>query len=279
MCAGAAIGTRLIEIFQGDGMSNSAAKQALAIVMLSQERAPSNDTLGEAIAARLPFEPIPSLDPHRMEPPIVFFVNGAMCTVMKIDKPCPLSPNEPGFAQAWYWPTAYSELKEHKAHVIASAGGDDPKASAAILGQLVAAIVEASTEAIGVNWAQSGAFFPAKSVPPSIPKGKFTPPTHFCVSVKIIPDEAQKDCEDGCVAALSQGLSSFGLREIEARGFKGDPRSLYRQFIDLAEFLIDNGPVIEDGDTVGEDEATKIRVRHEASSLIPGVEVYRLYRP
>lgn len=47
--------------------------------------------------------------------------------------------------------------------------------------------------------------------------------------------------------------------------------------LDLAGYLIEAGPVIKDGDTIGPDAATKIVVRHETSGFIPGESVYRLH--
>jgi hypothetical protein len=47
--------------------------------------------------------------------------------------------------------------------------------------------------------------------------------------------------------------------------------------LDLAGYLIEAGPVIKDGDTIGPDAATKIVVRHETSACTPGQPVYRLY--
>jgi hypothetical protein len=45
----------------------------------------------------------------------------------------------------------------------------------------------------------------------------------------------------------------------------------------LANYLVEAGPVIKDGDTIGPDAKTQIRVRHEDSSLVAGTKAYRLY--
>jgi hypothetical protein len=47
--------------------------------------------------------------------------------------------------------------------------------------------------------------------------------------------------------------------------------------LDLAGYLIEAGPVIKDGDTIGPDAAAKIVVRYEMSAFIPGESVYRLH--
>ncbi|MBI5313689.1 MAG: hypothetical protein HZB28_11365 [Methylocystis sp.] len=47
--------------------------------------------------------------------------------------------------------------------------------------------------------------------------------------------------------------------------------------LDLAGYLIEAGPIINDGDTIGPEAATKVVVRHEASGFVPGQPVYRLH--
>jgi hypothetical protein len=93
----------------------------------------------------------------------------------------------------------------------------------------------------------------------------------FCVAIKLSRDA------NGGVSGATRGLAAFGLMEIEAGGFKGDPRQLNGLMLDLAGYLIEAEPVIKDGDTIGPDAATKIVVRHETSGFIPGQSVYRLH--
>jgi hypothetical protein len=112
---------------------------------------------------------------------------------------------------------------------------------------------------------------PATLVAQTIAPGDRKPPVPFCVAIKLSRDA------DGGVSGATRGLAAFDLMEIEAAGFAGDPRQLNGLMLDLAGHLIEAGPVIKDGDTIGPDAATKIVVRHETSGFMPGRPVYRLY--
>ena len=68
--------------------------------------------------------------------------------------------------------------------------------------------------------------------------------------------------------------------EIEAVQTPEEPSELFDRFIGLTDYLLTNGPVIEDGNTIGEDEHERIKVivygesnfGHEGSS--DAVEVW-----
>ena len=162
-------------------------------------------------------------------------------------------------------------VSKHKAHLLPSvSGGADAKRRATLHGQLVAAVVEATKDAVAVHWASSDAIWPAPLVAQTIAPGDQKPPMPFCVAIKL-----SRDAEGG-VSGATRGLAAFGLMEIEAGGFKGDPRQLNGLMLDLAGYLIEAGPVIKDGDTIGPDAATKIVVRHETSGFVLGKPDYRL---
>lgn len=158
------------------------------------------------------------------------------------------------------------------AHLIVSAtGGGDAKKRAALLGQLVAAAIEATPGAVGVHWAGSDALWPATAVAKAIACGDAKPPVMFCVAVKLSRDA------DGKISAITRGLADFGLMEIETRGFAGDLRVLSGVILDLAGYLIEAGDVIKDGDTIGPDAQTKIKVWRRELTLVSEERVYGLH--
>ena len=70
-------------------------------------------------------------------------------------------------------------------------------------------------------------------------------------------------------------MSNFGLMEIESKDARISFVSLLSLVNGMAQYLIKSGPVIRDGDTVG-DASQKIRVRHGKSYWRPGMTVYRV---
>jgi hypothetical protein len=74
-------------------------------------------------------------------------------------------------------------------------------------------------------------------------------------------------------------LRDFDLMEIESKEAPTDGRSLFFLVAGMSEYLISKGPVIQDGETVGDSPALNIRVRHAASFWNEGQTVYRVVYP
>lgn len=70
------------------------------------------------------------------------------------------------------------------------------------------------------------------------------------------------------------GLDSFGLMEIEVEAHREQPGPLVGWLYDLATYLLSAGPVIADGDTIGQDANERIVVRHRPSLFDPERQVY-----
>jgi hypothetical protein len=64
--------------------------------------------------------------------------------------------------------------------------------------------------------------------------------------------------------------------ELEAKQCPEPPRELRERFEALIRYLLENGPVIRDGDTVGEDASERIRVVYATSAFGHKGQVMRL---
>lgn len=63
------------------------------------------------------------------------------------------------------------------------------------------------------------------------------------------------------------GLKEYGLREFEIESYKGNMSDGYFYILDLASYVLTNGPVIKDGDTVGGSPEEKIKAKYKKSTL------------
>ena len=72
------------------------------------------------------------------------------------------------------------------------------------------------------------------------------------------------------------GLQAFDLKEIETQRATEPSGELLNRLVDLAGYLIENGPVIQDGHTVGQSSRERIRVRYAPSAFGREREVLRL---
>ena len=244
----------------------------LALVLSKDGLLPEGEALSGAIRRHLPQAQTPETGVAGGA--AVFVVEGGMAAIGGVSEPAPITKDDPCVAYAWHWPEVWPAIEGHAAHVVVAAtGGADAKSRARLLGRAVAAVIEATPAACAVHFAGSDALWPAALVAEVVSKGGDEPPVPFCVAIALGRDP------EGGVSAITKGLNSFGLMEIETRGYRDDPRELNGFLLDLAAFLIESGDVLSDGDTIGPDSDTKIVVRRETSVVAPGQNVYRLYFP
>src|SRR5262249_23929156 len=103
-------------------------------------------------------------------------------------------------------------------------------------------------------------------------------PIPICVSMKLGHDTGMTKPDDSpALFAVTEGLSAFGIMEIEVGGYGGHLQSLYETVLNRSYYLITSVSVIKDGVTFGPDADTKIVVRWQASALVPDRMVHRVH--
>lgn len=84
----------------------------------------------------------------------------------------------------------------------------------------------------------------------------------------------------GKTAGFTIGMESLGHMEFETEDASDSPGDLRERFLALANYVLDNGPVIRDGDTIGEDANERIKVVYAKSAFGREGKVMRLeYAP
>ncbi|MDM4768555.1 DUF4261 domain-containing protein [Pelomonas sp. SE-A7] len=178
--------------------------------------------------------------------------------------PVPWSDLEGPCATSILWPNAASTIREHKYHAIVTVSGElSPIELSTLLTKVTAALMISSSEALGVFWTNAAMI---------VPKALF-----FDFSIKILPlgppVSIWIDCRVGWAedkatsAGFTTGLESLGLMELETQRATEPPSELRSRFEAIARYLLENGPVIGDGHTIGESESEKIRVAHSHSAF------------
>jgi len=81
---------------------------------------------------------------------------------------------------------------------------------------------------------------------------------------------------DDKLGLYTLGMKQFGLMEIEVDRCRMSLQDLFEFVSNLAHYLIQSGPVIADGNTVGGSEDDRILVRHRPSMLDQGQRVYKV---
>lgn len=159
------------------------------------------------------------------------------------------------------WPNAQAALEHHAAHIIFSVLGElTPMEQATLQTQVTAAVTSACETALGMYWGNATLI---------IPKAIFTE-----FAVKVMPDELPLYMwvdfrvgtgEEGGSSGFTTGMAGLGHMEIEAHNSPETPGALRERLVNLCAYLLKNGPVIEDGNTVGDNEEEKIRVVYAES--------------
>jgi hypothetical protein len=197
-------------------------------------------------------------------------VAGGSAMLIQNDTPIPRQEMDDACLRAWHWPGARAAVTGHKANVdIALLNtGLSQLDAALLLTRIVSAAIE-ETGAAAVYWGTSlqprDAFLRDAAA-----ASRDRIPVMLWVDFRLSQDAA------GSVSLSSHGLEDFGLMEIEAKDAPVAWHELARHAVGMAQYLIANGPVIGDRDTIGSAKAQRIRVRHAPSYWRRGKKTYRL---
>lgn len=186
--------------------------------------------------------------------------------------PIPWSDLEGPCSASWLWPDASSEMREHRVHVIVTVMADcEPIERLKILTAATAALAGTCDAAVGVYWCDS--------------KVVMSPKMFRDFAIEMIPDGLPLYVwldfrigkgSDGKIVGCTTGMSALGHMELETWDCPEPPGELRERLFGLAYYLLENGPVIEDGNTIGEDENERIKIIYSDSKFGHEAQVMRL---
>jgi hypothetical protein len=243
----------------------------VSMVLLREDHTPKAADIAKELAARWPDLPT-ATDLEDTEDIVSLRIAGSDVIMAKMPAPFPWSDLEGPCATSVLWPKAAEELKPHKLHWIVTVNGElEPIELSTLLTQATAALLAASPGALGVYWGNATLL---------VPKGIFIdfaeqvmphgPPLHIWVDFRCGKDGERSS------AGFTAGMTALGHMEFEAQGASEPPGELKERFLALAGYVLENGPVIRDGDTIGEDINERIRVVYSKSAFGHEGQVMRL---
>jgi hypothetical protein len=214
----------------------------------------------------------PVTDAEEKEGSIAFRIGSSDVIMARMPAPIPWSDLEGPCATSLLWRNATEEVKQHMIHWIVTVSGElNPLEMATLLTQATAATLAACPTAMGVYWGNATLIVPkniffdfAKEV---LPQG---PPLHIWVDFRVGQDSEHTS------GGFTTGMQALGHMEFEAQNSPEPFGELRERFIALAGYVLEHGPVIRDGDTVGEDAEERIRVRYSPSAFGHEGKVMRL---
>jgi Domain of unknown function (DUF4261) len=171
------------------------------------------------------------------------------------------------------WPNGKEEAEKHQSHVIVTNMGAEEQSpvDSAISVSKLALVALKLFDGLGVYWGNANV---------SNSREVFE---DFCenISQEQLPVPVWLRFQpiqtgDDQVGIYTLGMQQFGLMDIEIDDSPMDLEDLFFFVVGIAQYLIDNGPVIEDGNTVGGSEDERIVVRHRPSMIDEERLVYKM---
>ena len=206
----------------------------------------------------------------------IYLLDEVALPVMVINQPIPAGTMDRAIAATRIWDNAQA-MSHHQGHVIISSFGDaetfqDAVKSARAVTLLSAAIMEA-TPSIGVYWTAGQTVTKADMFIPDAQhlaqEGK-APDAHW-IQYYWLGGPPQ----DGrpTLGVITEGLEPFIGRELEFEPIPLTPPELAQRIIGTVIYLLANGPVINDGDTLGVSHAECIRAVYRDRGQRPDIPV------
>lgn len=247
---------------------------AIALIPLLKGAKLSASRIRAHFAESWPEFPTP-VPPDKKDGEIISFTVGeSMVFIAMMRAPIPWSDLEGPCETSILWKDAAKVLKPHVGHLIVTVmepGEDDVLELMGMLTRVCASVLATCEQAPGVYWGTATMLIPSeifqKFTTDMLPHGA---PLHIWVDVRVGASEK------GGSSGFTTGMAALGHLEFETENATDSPQELWERLYQLAGYVIENGPVLQNGHTVGADASEKIRVVHAPSAFGHKGKVLRL---
>lgn len=252
--------------------SETDQRSTVSIVLLSEPRLPNakqfQQHLERRLAGRLKVSGVEREDAES----IVVRAGGNIVLVRLLTKPVPEELINDLCVNAWYWRQACEATSKHRAQAVVGVmqSSLDALDTRLLLTDAVNAVMD--DNAIASYWLaslQSREAFLRQSAKIS----RSDPPVWLWVNFRV-----SNHLEKGFSLSTS-GMDQLGLNEIEAKDVNRPGREVFTLLLGMAQYLVSRGPVIKDGETIGDSPQLNIRVHKGSSYWRDGLTVYRVTWP
>ncbi|MFZ5989314.1 MAG: DUF4261 domain-containing protein [Bacillota bacterium] len=245
----------------GDNKESSKPEPIVVMILLENTNMLQSDELFKMFNEARSDEVLTNI--QKNDDTYTFEIDGEMGFVSLMPGPMPWGDLEGPCATAWYWTKATEVLKQHKAHIIVSILPQNQQKQVLeriITTTKIVASVAKAANALGIYWG-SGTVVQSKDnfINECMKMDKEYFPYELWIEfrIQVFPD---RTCN-----IITTGMKAFGHMEIEVIRSSKDPMEVLEFIFNIIDYLIKNGPVIKDGDTVGEDESQRIKVYYKKS--------------
>ena len=177
------------------------------------------------------------------------------------DGPQPSDTLETAYKLNFIWPEARDVIAAHRSHTVLSVMGETSgfdNVTSASRAMAVATLALANlTEPLAVLWDTSKALLKHNAIAGAITTlAKGSPPLDLWVTYSPWVDN-----KTGEIGLFSNGLKGFVGYDIELTPAKRSLGQVLERAIALTGYLLDKGPILKDGDTIGYSETERLKVK------------------
>ena len=203
----------------------------------------------------------------------VTFGEDAVGFLAHMPAPIPGGEAEDNADGNFLWPNGKDEAAKHGSHVIVTSigGGEQTPIQSAIAVSRLALVALDVFDGIGVYWGNASVCNSRRIFEDfcdSISEEHVPVPVWLRFQLVRVSDDE--------IGLYTLGMPQFGLMDIEVNRCKMDLEDLFEFVSNIAHYLIQSGPVIADGNTVGGSEDERILVRHRPSMIDEDRQVYKI---
>lgn len=242
----------------------------VSFLLLSKVEKPPLENVFRSLKENWGFTDVQPLEPNvpavgDIPPFEAFDLDGTTVVLLWEDQPLDHDDVAESCARAWYWPEAAQAIQGYQGHltVVVPQPPEDPLERSMFLTRVTAALAEA-TEAIAVIWPPAGLIHKREDF---LNSARQMGPGQFPLELWVSFQGEMN--EDHTLTFYTRGMKSFSLPEIEVYHTVREPQFVYERVYNIAYYLLENGPVIHDGETVGMSEDEHYHVTIGRSQLDP----------
>lgn len=199
--------------------------------------------------------------------------NEAVGFLVRAPFPIPTGEAEKCADQNFLWLNGKDEAAKHQSHVIVTSIGSDEQTpvQSAIMVSRLALVALNLFDAIGVYWGNASVCNSRKVFEGFCENmSEEHVPVPMWVRLQVVR------ASDDEIGMYTLGMDQFGLMDIEVDRCRMNLKQLAAFVGDMAHYLIQRGPVINDGDTAGESDEERVLIRHCPSMIDENRDVYKI---
>jgi hypothetical protein len=204
-----------------------------------------------------------------------FDVSDEFLALASMPTPYPAKDLEGPIATSWMWPKhpPIENVKRHRSHLLVTmTGGAADPVRRRLIATAVTALAAKQPGVMAVYWPEATlVHYPQVfvSMAEQIDSPE-APPLYLWVDLRAFRNQ------DGTTGLFTTGLSALGHMEIEILRIDMEPGELREWLLNIMYYLLENGPVLQHGQTIGMTAEQQIRIQHCPSSFGHSGKVIRL---